>query len=119
VDVFDTSGQLVKRLISGGDLNSPWGLVLAPAGFGGFGGALLVGNFGDGRINAFNPATGGYLGTLLDAAGKVISIDGLWGLSFGNGAQGGNTRVLYFTAGIPGSGRVEDHGLFGRIAPTQ
>ncbi len=117
VNVFDTSGQFVKRLVSQGALNSPWGVVLAPAGFGGFGGALLVGNFGDGLINAFNPTTGAWLGALRDGANKPLSIDGLWGLAFGNGAKAGDTHTLFFTAGIAGGGNVEDHGLFGRITP--
>jgi len=118
VNVFDTSGQLLKRLVSEGPLNSPWGIALAPAGFGGFGGALLIGNFGDGRVNAFNPVTGDLLGVLQDAAGTAISIEGLRGLIFGNGVQAGNSRTLYFTAGIAAGGTVEDHGLFGRITPT-
>ena len=118
VNVFDTSGQLLQRFASQGPLNSPWGVVLAPAGFGGFGGALLVGNFGDGRINAFNPTTGAWLGALQDGSGKAIAIDGLWGLTFGNGTKAGDTHTLYFTAGIAGSGTVEDHGLFGSIAPS-
>ena len=118
VNVFDTSGQLLQRFASRGPFNSPWAVVLAPAGFGGFGGALLVGNFGDGRINAFNPATGAWLGTIQDASGAALSIQGLWGLTFGNGAQGGDTHTLYFTAGIAGSGSVEDHGLFGSLTPT-
>jgi uncharacterized protein (TIGR03118 family) len=117
VSVFDTSGQLLQRLVSKGPLNSPWGVVLAPAGFGGLSGALLVGNFGDGRINAFNPATGAWLGAIADGSGRAISIDGLWGLTFGNGAKAGDTHILYFTAGIAGGGAVEDHGLFGSIAP--
>jgi uncharacterized protein (TIGR03118 family) len=118
VNVFDPNGILLTRLVSKGPLNSPWGIVLAPPGFGGYDGALLIGNFGDGRINAFNPATGSYLGTLYDPCGTVISIDGLWGLIFGNGGQGGDTHTLYFTAGIPYTGDVEDHGLFGRITPS-
>ena len=118
VNVFDTGGQLVKRFVSDGPLNSPWGVALAPAGFGGLGGALLIGNFGDGRINAFNPATGEWLDPLEDASGKAISIDGLWGLTFGNGKEGGDSHTLYFTAGIAGSGSVGDHGLFGSIAPV-
>ena len=118
VNVFDTGGKLLQRFASQGPLNSPWGVVLAPAGFGGFGGALLVGNFGDGLINAFNPATGAWLGALQDESGKPISIEGLWGLTFGNGTKAGDTHTLYFTAGIAGGGRVEDHGLFGRIVPT-
>ena len=118
VNVFDTGGKLLQRFASKGPLNSPWGVALAPAGFGGFGGALLVGNFGDGLINAFNPATGAWLGALRDESGKAISIEGLWGLTFGNGNKAGDTRTLYFTAGIAGGGIVEDHGLFGRITPT-
>jgi uncharacterized protein (TIGR03118 family) len=118
VNVFDTGGQLLKQFVSAGPLNSPWGVALAPAGFGGFGGALLIGNFGDGRINAFNPATGELLGALQDTSGTAISIEGLRGLTFGNGGQGGNSRTLYFTAGSAGSGSVQDHGLFGSIVPT-
>jgi uncharacterized protein (TIGR03118 family) len=117
VDVFDTGGNLLKRFASKGPLNSPWGVVPAPAGFGGFGGALLVGNFGDGRINAFNPATGAWLGSLQDGSGTAISIEGLWSLTFGNGGQAGDIHTLYFTAGIKGGGNVEDHGLFGSITP--
>jgi len=75
-----------------------------------------VGNFGDGTINAFNPVTGAFLGTLSDSLGNPIVNEGLWGLAFGNGAAGTNTSTLYFTAGIPGpGGAVEDHGLFGAI----
>ena len=118
VNVFDTSGNLLQRLVSQGPLNSPWGVVLAPAGFGGYGGALLVGNFGDGLINAFNPATGAWLGALRDGSGKALAIDGLWGLTFGNGTRAGDTHTLYFTAGIAGGGAVEDHGLFGSIVPV-
>ena len=116
VDVFDTSGQLIKRFISNGPLNSPWGVALAPAGFGGFSQALLIGNFGDGRFNAFDPATGQFLGMLLDASGLPIAIRGLWDLKFGNGGQAGDSQTLYFTAGIAGGGTIEDHGLFGSIA---
>jgi uncharacterized protein (TIGR03118 family) len=118
VNVFDTSGQLLNRFASKGPLNSPWGVVLAPTGFGGLDGALLVGNFGDGRINAFNATTGTWLTAVQDGSGKAISIEGLWGLTFGNGSQAGDSHTLYFTAGIAGSGSVEDHGLFGSIAPT-
>jgi uncharacterized protein (TIGR03118 family) len=112
VDVFDTQGNFIKRLVSpGGALNSPWGLALAPIGFGSVGGDLLVGNFGDGTIDAYNPTTGAFVEKLHDANGNVISIDGLWGLSFGNGAGSGSTSTLYFTAG-PGG---EMHGLFGEL----
>jgi uncharacterized protein (TIGR03118 family) len=115
VDIFDANGALQQRLISNGPLNSPWGLALAPAGFGPFGGDLLVGNFGDGKINAFDPNNGNFLGILTDANGDPIVNTGLWGLAFGNGSQGANTNALYFTAGIPGPDMVEDHGLFGDI----
>jgi uncharacterized protein (TIGR03118 family) len=114
VNVFDTSGHLVKRLASAGVLNSPYGIALAPAGFGGFAGALLIGNFGDGRINAFNPATGAWLGTINDANGNPFSVDGLWALVFGNGGSGGDAHTLYFTAGLNG----EADGLFGSLAPV-
>jgi uncharacterized protein (TIGR03118 family) len=117
VDVFDANGVLNRRLISNGSLNSPWGLALAPAGFGPFGGDLLVGNFGDGAVNAFDPLTGALEGTLSDPDGNPITIQGLWGLRFGNGGNGGDPGTLYFAAGIPGpGGAVEDHGLFGSLA---
>lgn len=118
VDVFDTSGNFLRRLISNGSLNSPWGVTMAPEGFGIFSGALLVGNFGDGRINAFDPATGAHLGALPDLNGNPIAIQGLWGLMFGNGGRGGDANRLYFAAGIAGEGVVEDHGLFGSISAT-
>jgi uncharacterized protein (TIGR03118 family) len=116
VNVFDPNGLLLMWLASGGPLNSPWGLALAPAGFGAFGGALLIGNFGDGHINAFNPTTGKWLGALENARGEPLSIEGLWGLTFGNGGRAGDTHTLYFTAGIASGGSVEDHGLFGSLA---
>ena len=110
VDVYDTSGHLLRRLISHGDLNSPWGLALAPAGFGAFSNDLLVGNFGDGAIHAYDPNTGALAGQLTNADGNPIVIDGLWGLRFGNGVTGTPTTLL-FTAGIA----KEAHGLFGEI----
>jgi uncharacterized protein (TIGR03118 family) len=116
VDVFDTSGNLIERLDSNGVLNAPWGLALAPANFGAFSNDLLVGNFGDGMIDVFDPNTPNtYLGTLSGANGNPLVIQGLWGLAFGNGSSAGPTSSLYFTAGIPGGGNVEDHGLFGDI----
>jgi uncharacterized protein (TIGR03118 family) len=118
VDVFDTNGNLMQRLVSSGPLNSPWGLALAPSGFGVFSGDLLIGNFGDGAINAFDPASGALLGTVMNPSGNAITNEGLWGLAFGNGAKGFRSNTLYFTAGIPGGGSVEDHGLFGAIAPV-
>lgn len=111
VDVFDTNGHLQKRLISHGPLNSPWGLALAPAKFGKFSNDLLVGNFGDGHIDAFNPKTGQFLGALTDPSGNPITIGGLWALKFGNGGQAGPTTTLFFTAGIGDEG----HGLFGEL----
>jgi uncharacterized protein (TIGR03118 family) len=110
VDVFDTSGHLLKRLVSQGNLNAPWGLVLAPRHFGGFGGDLLVGNFGDGAINAYNPNTGAFDGQLTNEDNNPIRIDGLWGLRFGNGVIG-TPRTLLFSAGIGD----EAHGLLGEI----
>jgi len=147
VDEFDADGNFVRRLISGGELDSPWGLAMAPSGFGQFSGALLVGNFGDGRINAyrlhnnFGGDTGdasddgfgffgggffgpgaSFLGTLRDANGHPITNLGLWALHFGSGStNGGAATSLYFTAGIPGSvgtlDVLENHGLFGVINP--
>ena len=111
VDVFDTNGHLLQRLISHGQLNSPWGLALAPQGFGRFGKDLLVGNFGDGHINAYKPGTGAFRGQLKDQKGNPITINGLWALGFGNGALAGPTDTLFFTAGI----NDEADGLFGLI----
>ena len=98
-------------------LNSPWGIALAPSNFGQFSGDLLIGNFGDGTINAFDPTTGAFLGTLEDASGHPIVIEGLWGLLFGNGGSGGAMNELFFTAGIPrlGGTDIEAHGLFGAL----
>jgi uncharacterized protein (TIGR03118 family) len=111
VDIFDTSGNLVKRLVSQGNLNSPWGLAKAPASFGDFSNALLVGNFGNGLIHAYDPNTGAALGTLSDSGSNPIAVDGLWGLQFGNGINSQPTNTLFFSAG-PGG---ETHGLYGRI----
>jgi len=113
VDVYDLNGTLVSRLISRGALDSPWGLALAPAGFGKFGNDLLVGNFGDGKINAFDPVSGKFLGSLSDQHGKTLNIDELWGLAFGNGQNTGDPNTLFFTAGIGG----EKHGLVGSLQP--
>jgi len=110
VDVFTTDGAFVRRLVTRGVLNSPWGLALAPADFGRLGGALLVGNFGNGRINAFNAKTGTYLGQLRRPDGRPIAIDGLWALRFGNGNAAKTTELL-FSAGPDG----ESHGLLGKI----
>jgi len=111
VDVFDPNGQLLDRFISKGPLNAPWGLALAPAGFGEFGNTLLVGNFGDGRINAFDLVSGKHLGALKGANGRPLEIDGLWGLAFGNGLNDQPVNTLFFTSGPDD----EEHGLYGRI----
>jgi uncharacterized protein (TIGR03118 family) len=111
VDLFTNDGVLVKRLITQGHLNAPWGMALAPDDFGRFGGALLVGNFGDGRINAYDPDTGRHLGELSRSNGEPIEIEGLWGIAFGNGINEQPTDTLFFAAG-PGD---EEHGVYGRI----
>jgi uncharacterized protein (TIGR03118 family) len=116
VDVFDFDGNLQKRLISGGALNAPWGVALAPATFGAFAGNLLVGNFGDGKINAFDVNTGALAGTLQDSKGNPIVNQGLWALIFGNGGSGGDKNILYVTAG-PSFGDTKVHGLLAAIAP--
>lgn len=112
VDVFDTNGNFIKRLISHGLLNSPWGMTIASPHFGQFSNDLLVGNFGNGRINVYDPNTGASLGTLRNGGGRAITINGLWALAFGNGATAGPLNTLFFTAGIAD----ESHGLFGSIA---
>src|SRR5262249_40642994 len=100
VNIFSMNGRLIRRFAANGTLNSPWGLAIAPPNFGKLSNDLLVGNFGDGRINAFNIRTGGLDGQLADLQGKPITIDGLWALSFGNGADGGPTDTLFFTRGL-------------------
>ncbi len=121
VDVFNLDGTPglaggKVRLISRGALNSPWGLAIAPTGFAGFSApngdaVLLVGNFGNGRINAFDAVTGASLGALKDPDGEPIQINGLWALKVGNGGAGGAADTVYFTAGLFG----ETHGLFGSL----
>jgi uncharacterized protein (TIGR03118 family) len=115
VDAYNLNGQFLGRISGDPRLNSPWGLALAPATFAEFGGDLLVGNFGDGKINAINPVTHAFVGQLMDPFGNVIVNQGLWGLIFGNGGSGGNPNILYLTAGIPGPDKLEDHGLFAQI----
>ncbi len=114
VDTFDLSGHMLARFAQRGHLDSPWGLAQAPASFGQFAGAILIGNFGDGRINAFDPGTGEFLGTVVNSKGQEILIDGLWSLRVGNGGAGGNTNTIYFTAGPNG----EKDGLFGSLTPV-
>ncbi|HEY1601915.1 MAG TPA: TIGR03118 family protein [Pirellulales bacterium] len=114
VDVYDLNGNMLHHLISQGSLNSPWGLTLAPANFGVYSNDLLVGNFGDGLIHAYDPTTGAPLGTMSDNSGNPLVFDGLWGLQFGNGLNGQPTNGLFFTSGPQG----ESHGLYGRITQT-
>jgi uncharacterized protein (TIGR03118 family) len=110
VSVFDLDGNFVKRFASTGTLNAPWGVVQAPANFGMFSNDILIGNFGDGTINAFS-ASGNFIGQLEDATGAVISNGALWGMVFGAGGTG-DPDTLYFTAGFAAGG----HGLFGSLA---
>jgi uncharacterized protein (TIGR03118 family) len=117
VNVFDPNGRLIQRIVSTASLaraklNSPWGLALAPAGFGRFSNRLLVGNFGDGAITAFDLSTGQCVGQLKSADGNPIIVDGLWGIAFGNGFQNQPVNTLYYAAGP----HDEQHGSYGRIA---
>ena len=117
VDVFSTQGDLLSRIASGGTLNAPWGLAIAPSSFGQFSGDLLVGNFGDGTINAgtinaFNLTTHHFDGQLTGTDGTPLSIDGLWALTVGNGGSAGSTQSIYFSAGP----NEENNGLFGTVA---
>jgi uncharacterized protein (TIGR03118 family) len=114
VDMFNPNGDLLERLVSGGRLNSPWAVTLAPPTFGAAGGDILVGNFGDGRINTYEPSSGRFLGQLRNPAGDPITIPGLWGLRFPTGSLNAAPNALYFTAGING----ENDGLFGDLVPN-
>lgn len=111
VDVFDANGHFLRRIATGGALNAPWGIALAPASFGSFGSHLLIGNFGDGKINAYDTVRNQFRGQLHGPDGHSISIEGLWGLSFGDGSVNQPTNVLYFTAGPVD----ETHGVYGTI----
>jgi len=111
VDVFSTRGRLLARLQHGRFLNAPWGVTLAPAYFGGFSHAVLIGNFGDGTIAGFNDVTGEFIGNVLNPDGSKLAIDGLWGLAFGNGGSSGPGNALFFTAGPADEG----NGVFGML----
>jgi uncharacterized protein (TIGR03118 family) len=108
---FDRDGHLLGQMKDQGKLNSPWGVVIAPAGFGDFGGDLLVANFGDGAIAAFNPKTGDFHDFLRNREGQPLALDGIWGLTFGNGVSLGDAMSLYYTAGP----NQEQDGVFGRV----
>jgi uncharacterized protein (TIGR03118 family) len=105
VSVFGPDGTFIKRFASNGTLNAPWAIAVAPSNFGSFAGSILIGNFGDGRINVFNASDGSFLGQLKSSTGE-IELDGLWALVTGNG-------TLYYSAGI----QDEEHGLFGTVTP--
>jgi uncharacterized protein (TIGR03118 family) len=111
VDIYDTNGQLIKQLVAAGALNAPWGMALAPADFGTLSNALLVGNFGDGKINGYDPASGAFIGTVSDSTGAAIATPGLWGLAFGNDANNQPHNTLFFAAGT----NNEANGSYGRI----
>ena len=113
VVIFDTDGRKLVKLENGQWFNAPWGVALAPADFGAFSHRLLIGNFGDGSINAFDFASGKHVGAMLDTDGNPLSIDGLWAISFaGNSKRNGLSTELYFTSG-PSD---ESHGIFGKLA---
>ena len=114
VDSFTLQGQFISRVASEGALNAPWGLAIAPSSFGALAGSLLVGNFGDGRISAYDSSTHDFLGQITDGSGTPLAIDGLWALRPGNDGTGGSSALLYFTAGPDG----ETHGLFGVLTPV-
>jgi uncharacterized protein (TIGR03118 family) len=114
VNTFDLDGHMVTRFAQHGHLDSPWGLVQAPASFGQFAGAVLIGNFGNGRIHAFDPDTGKFLGAVVNSVGQTILIDGLWSLSVGNGKAGGDANAIIFSAGPNG----EKDGLLGSLVPV-
>jgi uncharacterized protein (TIGR03118 family) len=111
VDIYDTNGKLIKQLVAKGALNAPWGLALAPADFGTVSKMLLVGNFGDGKINAFDPASGTFVGSVNDSTGAAIATPGLWGIAFGNDADNQPHNTLFFAAGP----NDEANGSYGRI----
>jgi uncharacterized protein (TIGR03118 family) len=119
VDEYSAAGALIMRVAQHGHLNAPWGIAKAPDNFGEASGDLLVGNFGDGRINAYAPKDHGrkfeFEGQLRGTDGMPISIDGLWGIGFGNGSGSGDTDDLYFAAGPDD----ETHGLFGEVAAAE
>ena len=123
VNVYKADGALKRRLIRPGDthVNQPWAIVKAPSDFGSFSNDLLVGNFGDGTISAFDPNSGRFEGMMKDADGEEIAIPHLWGLAFGNGAAAGPTNTLYFTAGLSSNlqGIPPFHGLFGSLTVAE
>ncbi len=114
VDKFSLNGDFIERVASGGTLNAPWGVAIAPSSFGTMAGDLLVGNFGDGHINIYDSTTHAYLGQVTGANNQPLAIDGLWAISPGNDTLAGSSHMLYFTAGP----NDETHGLFGVLTPV-
>ena len=114
VDAYDPKGVLLGRVASRGTLNAPWGMAIAPDGFGKFSNALIVGNFGDGTLQGFDLVKGTPLGQLRDTNNKVLAIDGLWGIQFGNGVLDQPTTTLFFAAGP----NDESDGLYGTLTAT-
>ena len=114
VDIYSPAGALMQHFIAGGNLNAPWGIAIAPANFGDFANDVLVANFGDGTINAYNATTGAWVATLNDVYGTPIVVPNIWALQLGNGGSGGDANAIYFTAGLPGPDNLP-HGLLGRI----
>ena len=112
IDIYDANGAFVKHLVaSGGALNAPWGMALAPADFGTFGNMLLVGNFGDGKLNGYDPASGAVMGAVADSTGAPFASSGLWGIAFGNGVANQPRNTLFYAAGP----NDEANGVYGRI----
>jgi uncharacterized protein (TIGR03118 family) len=112
VDVFDTNGKLLKNLIPvGGALNAPWGIALAPADFAPLSNDLLIGNFGDGKINAYNPTTGAFVAAVSDSKGNPLAASGLWGIVFGNDSDNQPHNTLFYAAGTD----MQADGVYGRI----
>ena len=111
VDLYSARGRLISRIATRGHLNAPWGVALAPRSFGRLGGSLLIGNFGDGTINAYDMRSGAFIGTLRHSDGRVLRMEGLWGIAFGNGIMEQPTNTLFFAAGV----KDEEGGAYGKI----
>jgi uncharacterized protein (TIGR03118 family) len=111
VDVFDTDGHLLQRLDHVSQLNAPWGVTQAPGNFGTLSNDILIGNFGDGTIQAFDPTSGKLVGTVTNPDGSTFAQSGLWGLAFGNGLNAQPTNTLFFAAGP----NDEADGVYGRL----
>jgi uncharacterized protein (TIGR03118 family) len=124
IDIYDAAGKFVKRLVStGAQLNAPWGVALAPKDFGSLSNMLLVGNLGDGKINAFNPSSGAFVAAVADGTGAAFSVPGLWGIAFGNDAENQPHNTLYYAAGTNGYmngeyGRIDVNASSSPPAPT-